>query len=389
MPTPDIACTLPPLGLYIHIPWCIRKCPYCDFNSHSLDLASPDFEQAYLEALLLDLEYEARRHPQKELASVFIGGGTPSVMSPEFYHRLLDEIEQYYPLPPTTEITLEANPGTLDEKKFAGYRRAGINRISLGIQSFNHRHLKKLGRIHDAGQAMSAIEQLKSSGFDNFNIDLMHGLPEQTPEQAMSDLDTALGFEPPHLSWYQLTIEPNTVFYHQPPPLPKDDTLWDIQQQGEARLASAGLEHYEVSAWACPGRRSRHNLNYWQFGDYIGIGAGAHGKRSECDARNHLAITRYSKTRQPDAYLKRIGNYIAKETLIKAEELPFEFMMNALRLKNGVHTDLFSQRTGLPATVLEKGLTRGRQKGLLRTNRLACTETGFHFLNETLGLFMD
>ncbi len=389
MADPDSTGPLPPLSLYIHIPWCVKKCPYCDFNSHPIDPAAPDFEQTYLHHLLIDLALQAKRQPQQELTSIFIGGGTPSVLSADFYHRLLDQVNTHYPLSATIEITLEANPGTLDEQKFSGYRRAGINRISLGVQSFNQSHLQKLGRIHDANQAISAIEKLHLTGFDNFNIDLMHGLPDQTPEQAMLDLDTALAFEPPHLSWYQLTIEPNTKFYHQPPALPQDDILWAIQQQGETKLAGANLEHYEVSAYARSGHAARHNLNYWQFGDYLGVGAGAHGKRTEYDSQGRLTITRYQKTRQPDAYLKRIGHYLARETTVSAEELPFEFMMNALRLKNGVATELFSQRTGLANSVIADSLSLGIQRGLLQANRLVCTETGYRFLNETLGLFMD
>lgn len=377
-----------PTSLYVHIPWCVRKCHYCDFNSHALESSRgappPEQEAAYLKALVQDLEQEARQLPALRLASVFIGGGTPSLMSGAFYRQLFEALRQHLELPASAEVTLEANPGTTDERHFQAYREAGINRISLGIQSFHNNHLQQLGRIHDAGQAEHALLTLKQAGFENFNIDLMHGLPGQTPEEALQDLHCALAVKPPHLSWYQLTIEPNTLFYSQPPVLPEDDTLWDIQQQGEALLDQAGLKQYEISAYSRPGKQATHNRNYWEFGDYIGIGAGAHGKRSWRDEQGVLHIERYNKTRQPEAYLKRIGHYRAQTLTITEEERPFEFMMNALRLKEGAPFELFTTRTGLPESLAQATLSIAQDKGLVRRDRIQCTDKGYPFLNHIL-----
>ncbi len=377
-----------PTSLYIHVPWCVRKCHYCDFNSHAISQAettlSQSVETAYLEALTQDLAREAAHLPNQTLASVFIGGGTPSLMTGAFYAQLFSAVRRHFTLPPSAEITLEANPGTTDEQHFAAYREAGINRISLGVQTFQTTQLAALGRIHSAQQAHHAIQTLKSVGFDAFNIDLMHGLPNQTSAQATEDLDMALSHAPSHLSWYQLTIEPNTLFYSQPPPIPEDEALWEIQQQGEAKLAAAGLQQYEISAYARPGHEARHNRNYWEFGDYIGIGAGAHGKRSWHDDDGTLHIERYNKTRQPDAYLKRIDHYRAQTLTITEDERPFEFMMNALRLKAGTSEALFTERTGLARAVATNTLKTAREKGLVTPDRIQCTEAGYPFLNHIL-----
>ncbi len=373
---------LPPLSLYVHIPWCIRKCPYCDFNSHAATQPIP--EQDYLHALLEDLSLDLAQVAQRPLQSIFFGGGTPSLMSESFYQALLTGIEARIPFAPDIEITLEANPGTFEQARFAGYRRTGINRISLGVQSFSDNMLKQLGRIHNRHNACSAISSLRSCGFDNFNIDLMHGLPGQSVGQAMADIETALAFAPSHLSWYQLTLEPNTEFYRRPPRLPNDDTLARIQDAGQHMLEQAGFVHYEVSAYAKPFAPSQHNLNYWQFGDYLGIGAGAHAKVTREDGH----ILRYRKTRQPTAYLQRQGDFLAESHTIEPAELPLEFLMNALRLKQGVTEALFTQRTGLPLSTLEPALTHARERQLIEPGRLQCTRTGYRFLNQVLDLFL-
>lgn len=374
-------CTLPPLSLYIHVPWCVRKCPYCDFNSHAV--ANID-EDAYLDALIRDLQHDRRYIEGRDIQTVFIGGGTPSLLNADFYQRLFDRIQPLASIASDAEITMEANPGTFEREKFKGFRHAGINRLSVGVQSFQPEHLLSLGRIHGADEAKAALAHLPDAGFDNFNIDLMHGLPEQTPEQALADLETALTFAPSHLSWYQLTIEPNTEFYSRPPDVPDDDTLSEIQDQGEALLATAGFEHYEVSAFARPGNASRHNLNYWTFGDYLGIGAGAHGKIT----LGNGDILRTSKTRQPDAYLRRIDHFIAQQQTIGTDDLPLEFMMNALRLKSGVTESLFTERTGLPIASLTPKLTEARRQALLVPDRLQATPTGWRYLNMLLDLFL-
>jgi oxygen-independent coproporphyrinogen-3 oxidase len=373
----------PPLGLYIHVPWCVRKCPYCDFNSHTFTGDLP--EQDYLEAMLEDLRHDLPLVRARPVSTVFIGGGTPSLMSPAFYHTLFRRLGELVTFSPDAEITLEANPGTVEQARFRGFRDAGINRLSIGIQSFNPQQLQRLGRIHDDREAHHAIESAFRAGFDNINLDLMHGLPEQTPQQALADLDAALSWQPPHLSWYQLTLEPNTEFYSRPPVLPEDDSLWAIWQAGRERLAGAGFRDYEVSAWARPGEASRHNLNYWTFGDYLAIGAGAHGKASLASGE----IIRYWKTRQPDAYLKRIGSRTAGTQTVDADERPLEFMMNALRLQEGVDESLFSARTGLPLATIAAILEALRNEGLLETHRLQATERGRQFLNSVLERFLS
>ncbi len=376
---------LPPLSLYIHTPWCIRKCPYCDFNSHTTAQLP---EKEYLQALINDFALDARFIQDRELTSIFIGGGTPSLLSPAFYQKLLAEIRLRVAWSEHIEITMEANPGTVEQANFAGYREAGINRLSLGIQSFDDGMLTALGRIHGGAEAQQAISIAKSCGFDNFNLDLMHGLPNQSEQQALLDLEIALSFKPPHLSWYQLTIEPNTEFYSRPPTLPEDDTLWQIQESGQTLLKRHSLAQYEVSAYARDGRRAQHNLNYWQFGDYLGIGAGAHGKITQLD-NSPLSITRYQKTRQPEAYLNRIGHFNAASNRLSAEELPLEFLMNVLRLNDGVDSWLYPQRTGLSLDTLEPALSQARADGLITPNRLQATEKGHLFLNQLLDRFLD
>ena len=382
MDTGSPAAVCPPLSLYIHVPWCVRKCPYCDFNSHAVRDEIP--EQAYLNALLEDLDGDQALASDRPIQTVFVGGGTPSLMSGEFYHRLFDALKQRLAFASDAEITLEANPGTVEQARFADYRQAGINRLSIGIQSFDPQHLKTLGRIHDAAAAHRAVESARNAGFDNFNLDLMHGLPGQPPEQAVEDLHQALKHQPPHLSWYQLTLEPNTEFYSRPPTLPDDDRLWDIYRAGADLLRSRGFHDYEVSAWSQPGRASRHNLNYWTFGDYLALGAGAHGKVSLADG----SIRRYWKTRQPEAYLQRIGSRTAGAETIEPPERPLEFLMNALRLTEGVDESLFTERTGLRLESVAVQLEQLRKEALLEPDRLQATDLGRRYLNSLLERFL-
>ena len=375
---------LPPLALYIHIPWCVRKCPYCDFNSHA---ATPELpEEAYVDALLADLDQELGAVYGRPISSIFFGGGTPSLFSARALGRLLQGVEQRIPFASDIEITLEANPGTFEQEKFKAYRQLGINRLSIGIQSFQQAKLEALGRIHNGDEAIRAADMARNAGFDNFNLDLMHGLPDQSLDDAMGDLRQAIALNPTHLSWYQLTLEPNTVFWNQPPLLPEDDILWDIQEAGQALLASHGYTQYEVSAYAQPGRAARHNLNYWSFGDFIGIGAGAHGKLSHPDGR----ILRTWKTRLPKDYLNPAKAFKAGEKLLPVDELPFEFLMNALRLTQGVDAELFSQCTGLPLEQLTAARREAEQKGLLQVEptRLVATPRGQLFLNDLLQYFL-
>lgn len=372
----------PPLSLYLHTPWCVKKCPYCDFNSHALTGDIP--EQAYLKAILEDLEQDLPLIQGRPIQTIFIGGGTPSLMSPDFYFRLFEGLKAHLSLAPDAEITLEANPGTMEQDRFNGFRDAGINRLSLGIQSFQPRQLEALGRIHDDKAAHRAIEAARKAGFDNFNLDLMHGLPGQTPEDATADLKAAIDWAPPHLSWYQLTLEPNTEFYSRPPDLPDDDRLWDIYYRGAELLRDHGYSDYEVSAWSRPGAASCHNLNYWTFGDYLALGAGAHGKVTHSNGE----IRRFWKTRQPDAYLNRIGSRTAGHQRVEPDELPLEFLMNALRLSQGTSEDLFTERTGLPLSVVEVQLESLRKDRLLERGRLQATELGQRYLNSLLERFL-
>ena len=378
---------LPPLSLYVHVPWCVRKCPYCDFNSHAQQGELP--EESYLQALLVDIQEELPRLQGRKLKSIFIGGGTPSLMSGRFYRKLLCELQQQIGFGDEIEITLEANPGTFEQEKFGSYLEAGINRLSLGIQSFSDQRLQALGRIHSAEDAYKAVLAAKALGFKRLNIDLMHGLPAQTVAQALDDLHQGLELGPSHLSWYQLTIEPNTEFHSRPPRLPEDETLWDIQEQGQQMLAASGFQQYEVSAYARPDQQSRHNYNYWRFGDYVGVGAGAHGKMTDL---SYQRVTRRWKIRQPKAYMAAAlerGSPVSGEEVIASEALPLEFMMNVLRLQDGVEADLFSRRTGQSIRQIESAVKQARERGLMVEDpqRLAPTEQGRRFLNDLLELF--
>ncbi|KPC53697.1 radical SAM family heme chaperone HemW [Amantichitinum ursilacus] len=378
---------LPPLALYIHFPWCVKKCPYCDFNSHTLREGVP--EAQYIDALLRDLETCLPLTWGRQVSTIFMGGGTPSLFSAEAMEQLLAGIRARVRLQPDAEITMEANPGTFEADKFAGYRAAGINRLSIGIQSFNAGHLQALGRIHNDDEAHKAIEIAKRH-FDNFNLDIMYALPQQTLAQALSDIDTAIAAGPTHLSAYHLTLEPNTLFHRYPPALPDDDTAADMQEAIEQHLASAGFEHYETSAFCRPGRQAKHNLNYWKFGDYIGIGAGAHGKISF-----HDRIIRQMRYKQPGEYLAQMaaGNAVQTEEPVTLEQLPFEFMLNALRLVDGFDLDLFTQRTGLPLTRVIHEIERATADGLLERDpndlhRIRPTLRGQRFLNTLLERFL-
>jgi len=372
---------LPPLALYVHIPWCVRKCPYCDFNSHERAGALPENE--YVARLMLDLEGLLPSVWGRRLASVFIGGGTPSLFSPEAIDTLLSGVRARMVLEPGAEITLEANPGTVEAARFRGFREAGVNRISIGVQSFDERMLAALGRIHGPGEARRAIEAALAS-FDNVNIDLMYGLPGQSVAMARADIEEAARAGVPHISAYQLTIEPNTAFWSRPPPLPEHDLCADMQVMVEETLGQARYEHYETSAFARPGRRCQHNLNYWEFGDYLGIGAGAHGKISFPDR-----ITRHERAKQPAAYLQ--GGSVVENRVVPPHELPFEFMLNALRLLEGFPPALFEERTGLPLTILEKKLQTAERAGLLERDwkRVRPSARGQRFLNELLALFLS
>ena len=379
---------LPPLALYVHMPWCVRKCPYCDFNSHAAPEQVPQAQ--YIDSLLEDLQSDLPAVQQRPLASIFFGGGTPSLFAPEQIARLLEGVRREIPFADSIEITLEANPGTIEHGRFAGYREAGINRVSLGAQTFNEEQLRLLGRIHGQHDIARAVEELRQAGIDNFNLDLMYGLPAQTLAQALQDVESALALQPAHISHYQLTLEPGTVFYHRPPPLPDPDDSWQMQIECQALLAARGFEQYEVSAYARSGRRSRHNLNYWEFGDYIGIGAGAHGKVTMLDGAN--AIIRTTRVRQPREFMSRTADRRVIEVReVAAGELPFEFMLNALRLVDGFSEAQFESRTGLPFETLNPTIAVARQKGWLEQDDPAHwrpTELGQRFLNDLQELFL-
>ena len=374
----------PPLSLYIHIPWCVRKCPYCDFNSH--EARAPIPEQRYIDALIADLEAALPLVWGRKVYTIFFGGGTPSMFAAEGIERIIAAVRARVPLASDAEVTLEANPGTFEVEKFRAFRAAGINRLSVGIQSFNPRHLKALGRIHDDGQARAAVEIARQS-FDNFNLDLMYGLPQQSVDEARADIEAALAFAPPHLSAYHLTLEPNTYFHRYPPPLPDDDTAAEMQEAVEQTLAAAGYEHYETSAFAQPGRQARHNVNYWRFGDYLGIGAGAHSKLSFAGR-----IVRQMRYKQPGQYMESAaaGSAIQEQHDVAANEVGFEFMMNALRLNQGFPSALFEERAGLPFSTMLKQLEQAEQKGLIVRDhqRITPTALGRRFLNDLLQLFL-
>ena len=371
---------LPPLALYVHIPWCVRKCPYCDFNSHERVGSLPESE--YLDALFRDLEASLPQIWGRRVVSLFIGGGTPSLFSPQAIDALLSGVRARLALDPQAEITLEANPGTVEAARFRGFRAAGVNRISIGVQSFDERMLAALGRIHSADEARRAIDAALAS-FDNVNIDLMYALPGQTPAMARADLDEALRFALPHVSAYQLTLEPNTVFWSKPPALPEHDVAADMQVTIEEILKQNGFQHYETSAFAKAGRRCRHNLNYWRFGDYLGIGAGAHGKLSFPDR-----VTRHARAKQPSEYMKPDAR--VEESVVSVAELPFEFMLNALRLVDGFDVALFSERTGLPIHLIQPQLEEAEKRGLVSRDwkRIQPTERGRRFLNDLLEPFL-
>lgn len=368
---------LPPLSLYVHIPWCIRKCPYCDFNSHEKEQFP---EAAYTQALIEDLYQQQSLAQGRALKSIFFGGGTPSLFSAASIQRIIDTARDTLGFDPRIEITLEANPGTFEQEKFADYYSAGVNRLSVGIQSFNDHHLKRLGRIHTSSHAQRAIKQAKAVGFESINIDLMHGLPEQTPEDALSDLSIATELNPTHISWYQLTIEPNTAFYKQPPVLPQENLLESIQKRGEHYLQQHHFTAYEISAFAKPGQASVHNTNYWQFGDYMGIGAGAHGKITNSDEQY---ILRSQKTRLPEHYIKNTDSMLKR---INSDDLVAEFLMNSLRLHGGVPMHYFTERTGLPLDHLMNKIAPFYKQLLIKddSERLQTTELGARFLNVIL-----
>jgi putative oxygen-independent coproporphyrinogen III oxidase len=378
----------PPLSLYVHIPWCICKCPYCDFNSHAVRTTVPEHE--YLGALVADLEQDLRHLPTRVIETVFIGGGTPSVLSARTIENLLTAIRSRVPCDSDMEVTLEANPGTADRERFAAFRSAGVTRLSIGVQSFSDDSLQRIGRIHGAADALHAVDAAHSAGFESLNLDLMYGLPGQSMDQALADLKTAIGLAPHHLSWYQLTVEPNTPFYHQPPPLPDDDELWHLHCEGRAVLEAAGYPQYEVSAFARPGHACRHNLNYWQFGDYLGIGAGAHGKITHT---GEGTITRYWKRRHPGAYLKgrKPEGRIGGSTVLDIHDVTLEFAMNALRLNSGFTAAQFTDATGLALEWIAKPLMDGVDRGLLQQsgNIIRTTPAGRRYLNSVLELFLS
>lgn len=373
---------LPPLSLYIHIPWCVQKCPYCDFNSHALKGEVPHKE--YVQHLLNDLQQDLPLTGGREVATIFIGGGTPSLLSGEAMQMLLDGVRASLPLSPQAEITMEANPGTVEADRFSAYQRAGINRISIGVQSFEQEKLTRLGRIHGPDEARRAAKLATGLGLRSFNLDLMHGLPDQSPQQALDDLRQAIALDPPHLSWYQLTIEPNTLFASRPPQLPDEDDLWDIFEQGHQLLSAAGYQQYETSAYAKPGYRCEHNLNYWRFGDYLGIGCGAHGKLTQPDG----SIIRTTKTRHPRGFMS--GNYLDKRHQVSDAEKPFEFFMNRFRLLEAAPRHEFADYTGLTEASIRAPLDEALSKGYLTetSQHWQVTEKGQLFLNSLLELFL-
>jgi putative oxygen-independent coproporphyrinogen III oxidase len=372
---------LPPLSLYVHIPWCVKKCPYCDFNSHENADKIP--ENAYLEALFRDLKNDLPWAQNRKLHSIFFGGGTPSLFSASAIEKIIQQAETLIGFEDQIEITLEANPGTAEQQKFADFNSAGVNRLSIGVQSFNNSHLEALGRIHDGNNARKAIEMAHNSGFERFNIDLMHGLPNQSREDAINDLDAAIKTGATHISWYQLTIEPNTAFYSKPPILPIEDQLADIQDLGQKTLTDAGFCQYEVSAFARNAEHCKHNINYWQFGDYIGIGAGAHGKISLPDQNQ---IIRPVKTRQPKHYLNPEITALTSNNPIAKDQLALEFMMNGLRLTSGIDKDLFTRRTGLSLDAISSKIEPLIQEGLLKQHPsdFCATDLGARFLDTIL-----
>ena len=381
---PPRLATVPPLSLYVHIPWCVRKCPYCDFNSH--ESRGPLPEARYVNALIADLEAALPLIWGRRVHTVFFGGGTPSLLSSAALDTILSAVRALLPLPPDAEITLEANPGTFEVAKFAAFRKLGVNRLSIGIQSFNPAHLRALGRIHDAAEAVRAIEIARSE-FDNFNLDLMYALPGQTLSEALADIHCAVQYAPRHISAYHLTLEPNTLFHRFPPQLPDHDAAAAMQAGIESELARAGYRQYETSAFCMPGGQAKHNVNYWQFGDYLGIGAGAHSKIS-----SHERIVRQIRHKHPQAYLEKVaaGSAVMESNDVGSDDLSFEFMMNALRLTEGFAVRLFEERTGLPLALLHKDLEIAEARGLINRDHLhiAPSELGRRFLNDLLQIFL-
>ena len=393
MPSNDQLLTTPPLSLYVHLPWCVRKCPYCDFNSHEFKGAGGRGAlpfNAYVDALIADLDHDLPLVWGRTVQTVFFGGGTPSLFPPDAIDRFLQLASSRLRFAPNAEITLETNPGTVEHGPFAGYRAAGVNRLSFGVQSFDDACLQRLGRIHSSGDAQRAVKAAQDAGFDNLNIDLMYALPGQTLSMALDDIERGMALEPTHVSHYQLTLEPNTVFAARPPSgLPDDDGAWDMQEQCQARLASAGYTQYETSAYAKPDRQCAHNLNYWRFGDYLGIGAGAHGKITL--GASHQVLRRW-KLKHPTAYLANAGTAaaIGGDEFLDAKRLPFDFMLNALRLNEGVPLTMFEARTGLPRTAIAETLALARKRGLLELDKtwVRPTELGRRFSNDVIGLFL-
>ena len=375
---------LPPLSLYVHLPWCIRKCPYCDFNSHQVAAVMP--EQRYIDALVADLESSLPLIWGRTVHSIFIGGGTPSLFTPQAIDRLLSDIRARLRLEPDSEITLEANPGTFEKDRFRAFRSAGVTRLSVGVQSFDDRHLKTLGRVHDRAQAIAAVEEA-AQAFDTFNLDIMYALPGQTIANIEQDLRQALSLDPPHISIYHLTIEPNTYFAKFPPVIPEEDMAYAMLDKITEMTEAAGLQRYEVSAYAGGGHRCLHNLNYWQFGDYLGIGAGAHSKLSFAHR-----VVRQVRFREPKLYMEKAlaGDAVTQDTEVARADLPFEFMLNALRLRDGFKLQDFVEKTGLPFTAIEQGLAEAERKGLIERDflRVKPTERGFDFLNDLQALFL-
>ncbi|VVC76733.1 Oxygen-independent coproporphyrinogen-III oxidase-like protein YqeR [Aquicella siphonis] len=374
-----------PLSLYIHIPWCVRKCPYCDFNSHQAQSSLP--EDLYVAALLQELDSRLPLIQNRPLKSIFFGGGTPSLFSAQAIGGILEGVAKRIAVSGNLEVTLEANPGTIDQPRFRGFRAAGINRLSLGIQSLQDEKLRILGRIHDRASAIQAVARAKEAGFRHFNLDIMYGLPDQSLEDARQDIQTALDLAPTHFSWYQLTLEPNTAFYRQPPPLPSDDAAWEMQLAGQQILSEAGFRQYEVSAYSLPRQECAHNRNYWEFGDYLGIGAGAHSKITDHESG---IIRRFSQVRHPKDYLDARKRLNLNTSELREPDIIFEFMLNALRLTQGVPADLFTRHTGLPLQRIEPLLTAARQRELLieDTENLCPTELGKKFLNNLTEMFL-
>lgn len=378
--------TLPPLSLYVHIPWCVKKCPYCDFNSHSTQ-NQPFPEQEYLQALERDIQQSAHQAQGRKIESIFFGGGTPSLFKPQSIEAIIEMAEHQIGLTPECEITLEANPGTFEQEKFTGFRQAGVNRLSIGIQSFEQEKLQALGRIHNSEEALKAVSIARKAGFDNINLDLMFGLPKQSNKQAIADLEQAIALSPQHISWYELTIEPNTEFYSKPPVQPQPDTLADISEEGITKLAEHGYQRYETSAFCQEGKESQHNLNYWRFGDYIGVGAGAHGKYTEIKKQQ---IWRQSKTRLPTHYIDRIGSYVANEQIVAQDDILVEYMMNAMRLIRGVSLSEASARTGISSKDILSASEKNIKTTLIEKHNstIAPTEQGQRLLNLCIQNFL-